>query len=82
MTVLRSAFDGLVRMPAVALIALARAYQWLISPILGQHCRFEPTCSVYFIESIRKHGAIKGSLRGILRICRCHPWHPGGHDPP
>lgn len=69
-------------LPAWALIGVVHLYQLCISPVIGPRCRFHPTCSVYFIESVRKHGSIRGSLRGILRICRCHPWHPGGHDPP
>jgi putative membrane protein insertion efficiency factor len=64
------------------LIVMVRLYQRLLSPLIGRHCRFQPTCSEYFIESVRKYGAIRGSWRGILRISRCHPWHPGGHDPP
>jgi len=72
----------LARVPSWALIALVRAYQYLLSPLLGQHCRFQPTCSAYFIQAVRKYGAIRGSLRGIWRICRCHPFHPGGYDPP
>ena len=80
--VLRMTISALLRLPGVGLIAMARAYQYLISPMLGPHCRFEPTCSAYFIESVRKYGAIRGGWRGILRICRCHPWNPGGYDPP
>jgi putative membrane protein insertion efficiency factor len=72
----------LVHLPAWALIGMVRLYQWTLSPVLGGRCRFEPSCSNYFIESVRKYGAIRGSWRGILRICRCHPWHPGGYDPP
>jgi putative membrane protein insertion efficiency factor len=68
--------------PARLLVALVRLYQWLISPMLGQRCRFEPNCSTYFIESVRKYGAIRGTCRGIWRICRCNPWNPGGYDPP
>jgi uncharacterized protein len=68
--------------PARLLIGLARLYQWLVSPMLGRRCRFEPSCSVYFIESVRKYGAIRGTFRGIWRICRCNPWNPGGYDPP
>lgn len=45
-------------------------------------CRFEPTCSQYMIEAIEKYGAMRGMLHGCLRILRCHPWHPGGYDPP
>lgn len=65
-----------------AMIGLIRCYQLFISPLLGPHCRFHPTCSEYCVRSVRKHGAIKGTLRGALRICRCHPFHPGGYDPP
>jgi uncharacterized protein len=72
----------ILTIPALLLIGLVRVYQISLSPIVGQQCRFYPTCSVYFIESVRKHGAICGSLRGIWRICRCHPWNPGGYDPP
>jgi uncharacterized protein len=68
--------------PAMLLIGLVWAYQWTIGPLLGRRCRFEPSCSQYFIGSVRKHGAIRGALRGIWRICRCHPWNPGGYDPP
>lgn len=69
-------------LPAGILISLARLYQWLISPALGPRCRFEPTCSAYFVEAVRKYGAIRGGFRGFRRICRCHPWNPGGYDPP
>ena len=51
-------------------------------PSLGRRCRFYPSCSEYFIGAVRKYGAISGSLRGIWRICRCHPFNPGGYDPP
>jgi uncharacterized protein len=71
-----------LRIPGLLLIGLVRVYQWTISPLLGRRCRFEPSCSEYFIGSVRKHGAIRGSLRGIWRICRCNPWNPGGDDPP
>ena len=79
---LRWACTGLLHLPAWGLIGMVRLYQWTLSPLVGRNCRFHPTCSVYFIESVRKYGAIRGSWRGILRICRCHPWHPGGYDPP
>ncbi|MCL4131790.1 UNVERIFIED_CONTAM: hypothetical protein GTU68_018359 [Idotea baltica] len=45
-------------------------------------CRYTPTCSRYFIESVQKYGAVKGSFKGLIRICRCHPWGSSGHDPP
>lgn len=58
-----------------------KGYQKGISPLLGQNCRYEPTCSHYAIEAIEKHGAFKGSLMAIGRICRCHPFVEGGVDP-
>ena len=67
---------------AAVLVAAARGYKRCVSPFLGRHCRFEPTCSVYFREAVEKYGAVQGCLRGLRRICRCHPWHPGGYDPP
>jgi putative membrane protein insertion efficiency factor len=74
--------SGLFHLPAWTLIGLVRVYQWTLSPMVGRQCRFHPTCSVYFIESVRKYGAIRGAWRGTLRICRCNPFHPGGYDPP
>lgn len=71
-----------VQLPASILIALVRLYQLTLSPIIGQQCRFQPTCSHYMIGAVRKYGAIRGAWKGTLRICRCHPWHPGGYDPP
>ncbi len=67
---------------AAVLIAVVRGYQLGISPLLGQRCRFHPTCSQYAIEAIRRSGAVRGSWKAIRRIARCHPWHPGGYDPP
>ena len=63
------------------LIALVRTYQIGISPYIGAHCRYTPTCSAYFIEAVEKYGALKGSWLGIKRILRCHPGRPGGYDP-
>ncbi|UOD50538.1 membrane protein insertion efficiency factor YidD [Orrella daihaiensis] len=63
------------------LIKLVRGYQYFLSPWLGSNCRFNPTCSEYTIQSIKQHGAIKGSWLGIRRIGRCHPWAKGGDDP-
>ncbi|GIW90494.1 MAG: hypothetical protein KatS3mg109_0926 [Pirellulaceae bacterium] len=67
---------------ASLLIAGVKLYQFTLGPILGGHCRFTPTCSQYFIEAVRKYGPWRGSLKGIGRILRCHPWQPGGYDPP
>lgn len=63
------------------IIFLVRGYQYLISPWLGQHCRYTPTCSHYMCDAVAKHGSIKGVWLGVRRLLRCHPWHPGGHDP-
>lgn len=70
------------RLPRTVLIGAARVYQWTLSPLVGRQCRFEPTCSNYFIEAVRKYGAIRGAWRGMKRIGRCHPWNPGGVDLP
>ena len=63
------------------LLLLLRAYKLGISPFLGQNCRFYPTCSDYAAEAIREHGALRGSTLAARRLCKCHPWHPGGLDP-
>ncbi len=62
-------------------IALIRFYQLCISPVLGPHCRFTPTCSQYAIEAIKNHGVIRGLALTVKRISKCHPFHAGGHDP-
>lgn len=77
-----SLLRNVVRLPGEALILLVRVYQYTLSPLVGRQCRFHPTCSNYFIGAVRKHGAVIGTVRGIWRICRCHPFHPGGFDPP
>ena len=63
------------------LVILITAYRRLLSPLLGQRCRFAPTCSAYALEAIRAHGALRGSVLAVRRIGRCHPFNPGGHDP-
>jgi uncharacterized protein len=67
---------------SAVLVAGVIVYKLTLSPLLGRHCRFEPTCSSYFRRSVEKHGALRGTLKGLARIGRCHPWHPGGYDPP
>jgi putative membrane protein insertion efficiency factor len=64
-----------------ALIALVKGYRLLLSPWLGQGCRFNPTCSVYSIEALQKHGAAAGTYLTVARLLRCGPWCEGGHDP-
>ena len=69
--------------PLVALlVGLIRVYQRTLSPLFGNACRFHPSCSNYMIESLRRYGLIVGLARGVRRVCRCHPWNPGGYDPP
>jgi len=72
----------LYQLPANILIGLVRIYQMTLSHLIGKQCRFHPTCSEYFIQAVKKYGAVRGAAKGILRICRCHPFHPGGYDPP
>ena len=63
------------------LLALIHVYRYAISPFLGQRCRFHPSCSAYAAESLTRYGLFKGLWLAIKRILRCHPFHPGGHDP-
>jgi putative membrane protein insertion efficiency factor len=64
-----------------ALLLLLRGYKLAISPYLGQNCRFYPSCSDYAAQAIDLHGPARGSLLAARRLCKCHPWHPGGPDP-
>jgi putative membrane protein insertion efficiency factor len=63
------------------IIKLIGAYRYLISPWLGNHCRFYPSCSSYAQTAVETHGALRGSGLALRRLLRCHPWHPGGIDP-
>jgi putative membrane protein insertion efficiency factor len=63
------------------LIVIIKCYRYLLSPFIGQHCRFTPTCSEYAIEAIQLHGSIKGSWYALRRLTRCHPFCAGGVDP-
>jgi putative membrane protein insertion efficiency factor len=58
-----------------------RGYRYGLSPLLGMHCRFDPSCSAYALDSIERHGAARGTWLALKRLARCHPWHAGGHDP-
>jgi putative membrane protein insertion efficiency factor len=66
---------------ARVLTVLLTGYRRYISPLLGPHCRFAPTCSAYALEAVRRHGALRGSWLAMRRLARCHPFHPGGLDP-
>ena len=79
---MKSLAQQLVGLPGRVLILLVRVYQLTLSPLLGRCCRFQPSCSQYFIEAVQKYGAVRGAWRGLCRICRCHPFRPGGYDPP
>lgn len=69
-------------MIARLLIALVRLYQVTLSWALGGRCRFEPSCSCYALACLEGQGALRGSLLSLKRLCKCHPFHPGGYDPP
>lgn len=66
---------------ARALLLLIEVYRMTLSPLLGGHCRFWPSCSVYAEEALRRHGAVRGSALSLRRLLRCHPFHRGGPDP-
>ena len=63
------------------LILIIYVYRYTLSPLIGNQCRFYPTCSHYAEEAVKKHGAWRGSIMAIRRLFRCHPWHEGGFDP-
>jgi putative membrane protein insertion efficiency factor len=72
-------------LPTRVLIALVRFYRRVLSPVVnafGPVCRFEPSCSRYALACLEAHGAARGSLLSIVRLCKCHPFHAGGYDPP
>jgi putative membrane protein insertion efficiency factor len=66
---------------ALPLEWLVRGYRLAISPWLGPRCRFQPTCSEYALQALRRHGAVRGSALAARRIARCHPWGASGYDP-
>lgn len=66
---------------SAGLIGMVRVYQATLSPLIGRQCRFQPTCSQYFIEAVRLRGALVGAALGLWRILRCHPFSRGGYDP-
>jgi len=67
--------------PARLAVVSIRVYQLTLSPLLGPHCRFAPSCSQYTLEAIARYGLIRGAVLGARRIGRCHPFHEGGFDP-
>jgi uncharacterized protein len=77
---------SVLRWPSRAIRALLIAAIWIyqvtLSPLLGPACRFEPSCSRYMMGALKKYGLLKGLAKGLRRVSRCHPWNPGGYDPP
>lgn len=70
------------RLPRLALVGLVRLYQGAVSPWLPSACRYTPTCSEYAVQSLRRYGAVRGSVLAAWRIARCNPWGGHGYDPP
>jgi len=79
---LRSGLDCLRTALRWLLILPVRFYQVALGPLLPKVCKFHPSCSEYFIEAVEKYGPLRGSAKGMWRICRCNPWNRGGYDPP
>jgi putative membrane protein insertion efficiency factor len=69
--------EGMTRLAQIPV----QLYRWFLSPFLGRHCRFEPSCSAYALEAIEKHGALRGYALAARRLCRCHPFGAAGYDP-
>jgi putative membrane protein insertion efficiency factor len=67
-------------MTARLLVGLVRVYQWVLSPLLGDRCKYHPTCSQYAIDALHEHGAARGTVLAAWRVLRCNPWSAGGVD--
>jgi uncharacterized protein len=70
----------LLRLPAATVVLILRVWQFLVSPVYGQTCRFYPSCSSYALEAVDRHGLLRGGWLAVRRLGRCHPWNPGGVD--
>ena len=81
MTAVRDLSLQLRKLPRAGLMACVRAYRLLLSPWLGASCRFEPTCSVYSLQALDAHGAVRGTYLTLHRLVRCNPWCEFGFDP-
>jgi uncharacterized protein len=77
---LASAAAALVKLPVVVLVLVIRLYQ-KTARFRPRTCRFYPSCSEYAVQAVQRYGAARGSLMAVWRLCRCHPFHPGGYDP-
>ena len=69
------------RILPIPFMVIIRLYQYLISPVLGAHCRFSPSCSEYAHQALARYGLVKGTRLAVGRVLKCHPFHPGGIDP-
>ncbi|MBI4579829.1 MAG: membrane protein insertion efficiency factor YidD [Planctomycetes bacterium] len=78
---MKPVLDAVRRIALLAVELLIRGYQAVISPLLIGNCKFVPSCSDYFLQSVREWGVVRGSWIGLRRIARCHPFGPGGIDP-
>ena len=72
---------AIAALPATLMIFLIKVYRLILSPWIGNQCRFYPSCSHYAEDAIRSHGALKGCFLTLRRLGKCHPWHEGGCDP-
>jgi putative membrane protein insertion efficiency factor len=79
---MRELWNHIRLLPARLVIGLVRLYQITLSPIVGRQCRFHPTCSNYMILAVKKYGVVIGVIKGVWRVCKCHPFHAGGIDYP
>lgn len=77
----RTVYKTILKLLAFPFILIIKMYQLLLSPILPANCRYQPTCSHYAVEALKKYGIFKGGWLGIKRISRCHPWGSSGYDP-
>jgi len=73
--------SGVSSLVTSTLLGSIRAYRRWVSPLLGNHCRFYPSCSAYAEEAVERHGLARGAMLSVLRLLRCHPLHRGGVDP-
>ena len=82
LTTVRLVAIRVMEFPGQCMIFCVRIYQRGISPLIGPSCRFQPSCSEYMVQAIRKYGAVRGGIKGVWRIMRCNPFGGGGFDPP
>ena len=80
-TFLARVFRSILDVPRRTILLLIKLYQLLLRPVMPSSCRFYPTCSEYTHEAVERFGAIRGTMLGVIRISKCHPFNPGGLDP-